>query len=203
MATALKLGKADHGRRLTLEEYLEGDYEGGYKYEIIHAWLYVSPLPAFSAEDIKEWLAELLRLYAQECPEVINGVYAPARVFVPAGGEVTAPEPDIVCYQGLPPRSRRRGTNWDRISPILVVEIISPDDPGNGLTRNPPLYLSVPSIREYWVLDPRPDPYQPSLVVHRRQGRRWRTINVPHRGTYTTRLLPGFSLTIDPFPEEE
>jgi Uma2 family endonuclease len=203
MATALKLGRADHGRKLTLEDFQEADYVEGHKYEIIHGRLYVSPLPAFSADDLKEWILDLLKEYARAHMDVINYVTTGARVFVPDGGEVTAPEPDIACYQGLPTRGRRRGVIWERISPVLVVEIISPDDPGKDLTRNPPLYLAVPSIREYWVFDPRPDPYAPSLVVHRRQGRRWRIIDVPHGGTYTTRLLPGFSLTVDPFPDEE
>jgi Uma2 family endonuclease len=56
----------------------------------------------------------------------------------------------------------------------------------------------VPSIREYWILDPRADADQPALLVYRRRGRRWqRPITVPGGGTYATRLLPGFILRLE------
>ena len=35
MATVLKIGPADHGRPMTLDEFQAGDYEEGYKYELI------------------------------------------------------------------------------------------------------------------------------------------------------------------------
>jgi Uma2 family endonuclease len=202
MKTALRLTPADHGTRLSLEEFLEAEQQEGHHYELIHGRLYVSPLARFTSEDLIQWLVELLRQYARERPSVINGVYAPARVFTPGSDDITAPEPDIACYRGLPPRRRRRGIDWHTISPLLVVEVISEEDPSKDLVRNPPLYLSVPSIKEYWVLDPRPDPYQPTLLVHRRRGKRWHLIEVPSGGTYTTRLLPGFTLLVDPAAEE-
>ncbi|MGL4554435.1 MAG: Uma2 family endonuclease [Gemmataceae bacterium] len=201
MTTALKLGPADHGRRLTWEEYEAADFEEGHRYEIIRGRVYVSPLPRYTHEDLKIWLYDLLRAYAAAHPEVINEVYAPGGVFVPDIQEVTAPEPDIAAYRGLPPRRQRRGIDWRQITPVLVVEIISPGDPDKDLVRNPPLYHSVPSIAEYWVIDPRPEPYQPSMLVHRRDGDGWELIDVPHRGTYTTPLLPGFALHLDPEAE--
>jgi hypothetical protein len=43
MATMLKLGPADHGRPLTLEEFMSGDYKEGHRYELIEGRLYASP----------------------------------------------------------------------------------------------------------------------------------------------------------------
>ena len=40
-----KLGPADHGRAMTLDEFDDADYEPGYKYELIDGRLYVSPDP--------------------------------------------------------------------------------------------------------------------------------------------------------------
>jgi Uma2 family endonuclease len=40
---------------------------------------------------------------------------------------------------------------------VLVGEVVWEDDPDKDLVRNVELYLQVPSIREYWVLDPLPD----------------------------------------------
>jgi len=60
------------------------------------------------------------------------------------------------------------------------------------------LYLQVPSIREYWILDPRDDADRPALTVHRRRGQRWQqSIEIASGQTYTTRLLPDFVLVME------
>ena len=83
---------------------------------------------------------------------------------------------------------------------MLVAEIPSADDSDKDLVRNVELYLEVPSIREYWILDPLLDPDAPGLRVYRRRGRsRQKPIDVPFGGVYETpRLLPGFRLVVDP-----
>jgi len=87
------------------------------------------------------------------------------------------------------------------VSPVLVVEVISPDTAHKDLTRNRRLYLRVPTISEYWMLDTRDDLDRPSLIALRRDGTRWAApINIPFGGTYETPLLPGFSLVVAPRP---
>jgi len=76
--------------------------------------------------------------------------------------------------------------------------VVDVKDPEKDLFRNVELYFEVPSIREYWVLDAREDPDHPTMLVHRRYGGRWRVLEVGFGETYTTRLLPGFELLIDP-----
>src|SRR5439155_1470268 len=81
----------------------------------------------------------------------------------------------------------RRRFRWQDYSPVLVVEIVSDDDPDKDYVRNVALYAEVPSIKEYWVLDPGPDPDRPSLRVYRRRGKGWqKPIDVPFGGTYQT-----------------
>jgi Uma2 family endonuclease len=80
-----------------------------------------------------------------------------------------------------------------------VVEIVSDDKPEKELVRNVDLYLQAPSIREYWILDPRADPDRPTMRVYRRRGRQWqRPIDLIPGEIYTTRLLPAFHLVLDP-----
>jgi Uma2 family endonuclease len=199
MKTALKLGPSDHGRRLTFEEFLHGDYEPGYQYEIIEGRLYVSPEANLPQGVIEAWLLDSLKTYSAAKPEVINFVFNKARVFVPGHGEVTAPEPDIAAYHDFPLHRDFNELRWEDFAPILVVEVVTPGDPDKDFERNVELYLQVPSIREYWVLDSREDANQPTLFVYRRRGNRWQNvIQVPPGGTYTTRLLPDFSLVVDP-----
>jgi Uma2 family endonuclease len=202
MRTRLKLGPANHGRPLTWDEYIEGDYEGGYKYELVDGRLYVSALPNPPEDFLENWLYDLVKQYIQAHPEVVNHATNKARVFVEGREDITAVEPDIAAYHGFPRARALRGLKWDEVSPVLVVEILSPNHPEKDLERNVELYLGVRSIREYWIVDGRPNPAQPRLVVCRRVGRRWKEIEVPFGETYSTKLLPGFELVVDPLAKE-
>ncbi len=197
MVTALKLGPANHGRRLSEEEFLAGDYQEGYQYELIDGKLYVSPQPNPPQNVIEEWLGFLLTTYTRQHREVANYCSHRARVFVPDREDVTTPEPDLTVFRDFPLHLPLRDIHWENTHPLLVVEILS-DDPDKDLVRNVELYLQVPSIREYWIIDTREDPDQPTMTVRRRWGRRWRSpITVEFGETYTTPVLPGFELVLN------
>jgi Uma2 family endonuclease len=197
--TALKIGQVDHGRILTWEEFATSEWEDGYRYELIDGRLYVSPVPNAPQGLAEHWLFTKVSHYSLLHPEILNFVHFRARVFVPNRPRVTSLEPDVTAYEDFPLDLPFGEVNWQDVSPILVAEVLSPDDPNKDLVRNIPLYLAVPTIREYWVLDNRTNPDQPSLRVFRRRGRRWQTaIEMGFGETYTTRLLPGFSLILDP-----
>ncbi len=199
MTTALKLGPADHGRKLSLQEYLSGDYQEGYKYELIDGGLYVSPLPNPPQNVIEEWLGFLLATYTRQNQAVANYCTHKARVIVPGRDDVTTPEPDLTLFHNFPLHLPFREIRWENARPILVVEILSEDDPEKDLVRNVELYLQVPTIREYWIIDNREDPDRPTMTVFRRRGRRWRSpITVDFGDKYTTPLLPGFELILNP-----
>ncbi len=199
MATVLKIGPADHGRPMTLDEFEAGDYQEGCQYELIDGKLYVSPLPNFPQGRMEKWIYRKLDDYSILHPEVINFVYNKTRLFVPGRPAPTCPEPDVAAYHDFPLDQEFADIRWQDVIPILAVEIVSPDDPYKDLVRNVELYLQVPSIREYWVVDNRQIAERPTLYVYRRRGQRWqRVIEVGYGETYTTRLLPGFELLIDP-----
>jgi Uma2 family endonuclease len=199
MRTLVKIGPASRGRPMTLDEFMAADYEEGYQYELIDGKLYVSPQPNLPQARVDKWIYRKLDDYSDRHPEVINFVYNRARVFVPGRPGVTNPEPDATCYRDFPLHASFAELRWEDVSPVLVVEVISLDDPDKDLVRNVELYLEVPSIREYWLLDSREDPDHPSMLVYRRRGRRWQNvIEVAAGETYTTRLLPGFALVLDP-----
>jgi Uma2 family endonuclease len=197
MTTALKLGPADHGRALTYDEFEAASGQPGYKYELIEGRLYVSPEANFPEGWVERWLYLRLEMYRMARPDVINFAYNKARVFLPGRPEETTPEPDVAAYHGFPLEQPLQNIRWQDVSPVLVVEVVSEDDPDKDLVRNVRLYREVPSIREYWILDPRESVQHPSLVVYRREGSRWRRREVASGETYTTRLLPGFELVLD------
>ena len=198
MATILRLGPTNHGQRLTYEDFLTADFKEGHQYEIIEGKLYVAALPNLPQGRLERWIDQKLQRYSDTHPEIINYVHPKARVFLPERDVVTAPEPDLSAFHDFPIDIPWREVQWEDVSPFLVVEVVSADDPNKDLVRNVRLYRQVSSIKEYWILDNRADADRPTLQVHRRVGRRWRVLDFAFGDTYTTRLLPGFSLLIDP-----
>jgi Uma2 family endonuclease len=199
MPTLLYLTPRDQGRPLTLEEFEHACGQEGSHYELIDGRLEVSPSPNWPHEILRKWLERALDRYVERHPEIINYVQSPARVFVPGRRRPTAPEPDLAAYRDLPLALPIDQINWQDHSPLLVAEILSVDTANKDLRRNLQLYLQVPSIREYWIIDPRINSDTPSLTVHRRRGRRWQNpIEIAAGETYTTRLLPEFSLVLNP-----
>jgi Uma2 family endonuclease len=198
MPTVLSLGQTDHGRPLTPEEFAGADYQLGFRYELIEGSLYVTPLPNAPADYVNMWLLQKLIIYKSQHPEVLNHVTPSARVFLPDQPDQTRPEPDLAAYANWPHDIPVEDLNWRTVSPILVAEVVGEDDPDKDLVRNVQLYRQVPSIREYWIVDPRQDATRPTLIVRRRGVRGWqRALRVRGGGTYTTPLLPGFSLVMD------
>jgi Uma2 family endonuclease len=198
MATVSKMGPSDHGQRMSLEEFLAGDYMEGYQYELIDGKLYVSAKPEVPENWVEMWLSGKVNQYARDHQDVINYLSHKARVFVPEARRVTAPEPDLSAYQNFPFHRPIRSLRWQDVSPMLVSEVLAIDDPYKDLVRNVELYLQVPSIEEYWLLDTREDPERPTMRVHRRQEQRWHLTELTYGETYRTDLLPGFELLIDP-----
>lgn len=194
----LKLTPADHGRRLTLDDFESAEFEPGVRYEIIDGRVYASPQANFPENMLENWLARKLIVYSDARPDVTNYVTTKSRVYVESRTQPTIPEPDVTAFRGVPLDADVRDVHWNDLTPILVCEVLVDSDPHKDLERNPDLYFDVPSIREYWVLDGRDDPNRPALIQRRRHGKRWVVKRFEYGTTFATKLLPGFSLLIDP-----
>jgi len=199
MKTLLKVGPADHGRPVTLEEFESAQDEEGYSSELIDGRLYVSPLPELPHDRITHWILKILNDYSEVHPEVLNYVTGQARVPIPGRLRPSQAQPDVTAYHDFPLNLPIRSVEWRDISPILVVEIVSEDNLEKDLLRNVEIYECVPSIREYWIFNPLENPDHPTLRVHRKRRRTWqRPIEVPAGAVYKTKLLPGLELLVDP-----
>ena len=199
MSTLLKrLGPADHGRPMTLEEFLAAGSVEGYHYELIDGELYVSPLPNLPENRVEDWVFDKLKQHARDRSSDINFVTNKARVFVPGRRRTTCPEPDVAAYRNFPLDQPMDSVRWQDVSPLLVVEVLSHDDPDKDLIRNVKLYLQVPSIKEYWLFDTRDGSERLRLEVRRRYRGQWSLREFGPGDTYTTKMLPGFALVLDP-----
>jgi Uma2 family endonuclease len=198
MSTLTKLGPAEQGRLMTHEEFMAADYLEGYRYELIDGILQVHTTPNLPHARLDWWLYRKLDRFSSEYSEIINMVLFRSRVVVPGRPGDTCPEPDLAAHRDFPLHVPFADLRWEDVHPLLVAEVLSPDNADKDLSRNVELYWHVPSIKEYWILDGLTDPEHPNLLVYRRFGQRWRTQEIGAGKTYTTRLLPGFQLLLDP-----
>lgn len=196
---SLKIGPKSHGRPIGEWEFDAAEFAPGYKYELIDGRIEVSAEPEPQENFLEAWLLKKLNVYSDSHPDVIDYITPKARVYTPSQRRTTIPEPDITCYANYPYRRAARDLSWHEVSPILVVEVLVYGDPAKDLERNVRLYLQVPSIKEYWVIDGRDSAETPSLIQHRRLGNRWVVKTYPSGSTFTTKLLPDFKLIVDPF----
>ena len=195
----LFIGPDDAGRRVTWEEYQTAECEEGYRYELIDGRLVVAAMPNPKHTVVSNWVYTALLEYSRAHPHVINLVSSHCDVFIPSE-DVSAPQPDMAAYHDFPlGRLDEDDLNWSEFTPVIVVEIVSPDSGDKDFYRNVSLYELKPGIREYWIVDPRDGVNKRTMRIYRRRGAKWqKPVEIPFGGEYTTKLLAGFCLRLDP-----
>lgn len=196
MATLLEtttrpLGPPDAGIPMTLDEFDEAEYEKGYRYELIHGVLVVTPPPAEGERDANEDLGRWLRNYQDdhEHGECLD---------------LTLPEHNIrtgdhnrradrAIWVGLGRTPRTRGRYDRRDMPAIVVEFASsrPADQRRDYDEKKIEYRDA-GVKEYWIFDR----FRRTLTVYYWRGKRWTKKTISAKEDYATPLLPGFELSV-------
>ena len=119
-ATSIKIGPADHGRRMTLAEFLDAEEVPGYRYELARGVIEVSEIPNDPHGEIVDTIHTHFTVYRLAHPGLI------LRISEASGVQVIIEEPDTdrhpdlsIIFQGKAPDARGRRM------PDLVVEVVS------------------------------------------------------------------------------
>jgi Uma2 family endonuclease len=196
----LRLTPAWAGRDVSLEEFERASGKEGWQYELIDGRIEVFPTPELPHDMVLQWIYSRLIVYRNAHREVIHYISTHSQVYIPNRREATCLQPALTAYRDDPSRWPLPMRRWRNMNPILVAEVLSERYHKKDLVRNVALSQEAPSVREYWILDPREDTDDPSLRVYRKRGSGYwhRPIEAPFAGTYKTPLLPGFTLIVDP-----
>jgi Uma2 family endonuclease len=178
-------GPDSAGTLMTPREFDRGRFEEGWRYELLHGVLIVSPIPLENERDPNGELCYLLRSYRDNHPEgaALNGTLYEHTVKTRQNRR----RADRVIWAGLD-RPPRKGD-----PPTIVVEFVS----GGKRARKRDYeekrdeYLEI-GVSEYWIIDR----FRRSLTVCRKAGRRFKRLRVGEKQTYATELLPGFELPL-------
>lgn len=184
-------GPRDAGAPMTLDEFEEADFELGYRYELIHGVLVVTPPPLEEERDANEELGRWLRNYQESHPHGKSlNLTLPEQNVRTIGQNRRC---DRVIWAGLGRRPRSRGPVDRRDVPTIVVEFPSsrPADQRRDYEEKRTEYRDV-GVREYWIVDR----FRRTLTVYHRRRVRWSKRVVHEAETYRTPLLPGFELPL-------
>jgi len=184
-------GPRDAGQPMTPDEFEEGDFERGYRYELLKGLLVVTPAPLEEERDANEELGRWLRNYQES--ETRGGAL-----------DLTLPEHDLrigsmirrcdrAIWAGLGRHPKTRGRVAQRDVPAIVAEFPSsrPADKRRDYKEKVIEYRDL-GVQEYWIIDR----FRRTMTVYCWRGKRWARRTIRESDKYRTKLLPGFDLPL-------
>ena len=188
VATKIKIGPADHGRRMSLADFEHTEVVEGRLYELGRGVIIVSDVPNPPHLAQVAALRRQLAAYDVTHPGKIYTVAAGSECKILLSDEDSERHPDLAVYKTAPPGDD--SDVWYTWVPEIVVEVVSPDSEARDYGERRDEYFAF-GVLEYWVVNAGRE----EMLVLRRRGGRWFEIPVRPPQTYTTRRLPG--LVID------
>lgn len=185
------IGPYDAGMPLTLREFDEAEYEEGYRYELIHGVLVVTPPPLEGERGANEALGHWLLTYQETHPQ---GDWLD--MTLPEHNVAVGPHNrrcDRAIWAGLGRLPRTRGPISQRDIPNIIVEFASsrPADQRRDYDEKRVEYRDA-GVAEYWIIDR----FRRTMTVYSWRGKRWVKRTIAEQEKYATPLLPGFKLEL-------
>jgi Uma2 family endonuclease len=192
MATVtVRVGPADHGRRMSLEEFLDCDVEPGFRYELARGVLEVTEVPGEPHGLIVHFLYKLLAVYEREHPDTIYrfGGAGESQLVVPTMASGRNPDIAIVLH------GARRDERGGR-PPAIAFEIVSAGNEAHTrdyVTKRDE-YLEY-GLAEYWIVDR----FARRVLVLNRDDANWTERKFEGDQVATSRVLSGFAVRVGDF----
>jgi Uma2 family endonuclease len=187
--TTRQVGPADHGQRMTLDEFIQADFEEGWLYELARGAIVVTEVPGPDHGRIVRRLTRLFIVYEDSHPDIITFGAGGSDCRLRLPGMQSDRHPDQAIYLDPQPP----GPNvWTRWTPHIVVEVVSKGGEDRDYVEKREEYLRV-GVSEYWIVDPN----ERRIHVLQRAGDTWEETVVAPGATYRTHLLPGLEVRPD------
>jgi Uma2 family endonuclease len=186
IATPLRISPADHGRTMTLEEFMEADVEEGYCYELARGVLEVNQVPNDPHGVVVCNLYRAVSRYDEKHPGVIHryGGGSEFRFWLP--GMISGRNPDL----GAVLRGAVKDERGRRLA-ALAAEVVSRGSIQRDYETKREEYLAY-GLLEYWIVDP----LERRVTVLTRRGDVWHEAVFRDEQTIISRVLPGFATTV-------
>jgi Uma2 family endonuclease len=196
VTSTLRIGPDDHGRLMTLEEFLEAEVEEGYRYELARGVLEVTQVPN-DPHGVTVWvILQFIAAYNVKHPRVIYraGGGSEFRFWLPS--MISGRNPDaFVVLRGTPKdwRGRRPAS--------LAFEVVSEGSEAHErdyVTKRAE-YLAY-GLPEFWIVDPQTK----TVTVLIRDGDSWVEQVYRDDQQAVSLVLPGLAIRLpELWPEVE
>jgi Uma2 family endonuclease len=184
-----RIGPADHGRRMTLDEFREAEEQPGYRYELARGVLHVVEVPGRRHWRVVDNLHEALSDHRRRVPQSIDLIGHGSDVRFRSPTLDSDRHPDLgVALVGDPV------DEFQRPRPSLVIEVVSPGNSARGrdYAEKAEDYLAI-GVREYWIVDPE---LRQVTVLLRVDGPAWEEAVALGDRPIPSSVLPGFFGTV-------
>ena len=185
--TELHLGVADHGVKLTREEFGEAQYEQPWRYERVNGRLVVMSPAGHDHQIPNNFIRDHLGAYKLAHPEIVEYVFSEAWVTTTKTNDRIA---DIGVFLVA---GKSKETSPDR-APDLVFEVVSGggEDRKRDYVEKRAEYFRA-GVKEYVIIDR----FDSRVTVLRRLRGRFVESHLDPDDTYTTSLLPGLKIPLN------
>jgi Uma2 family endonuclease len=186
ISAPLRVGLADRGRRMTLDEYLEAEGEEGYRYELAKGVLEVIQVPNDAHAQVVSNLYDAISAYRRTHPGVILRYGGGSEFQLALPGMMSARNPDLgVVLRGSP-------RDWrGRTGPALAAEVVSRESIQRDYETKRAEYLAY-GLQEYWIVDP----LKRQVTVLTRRGDTWNEAVLRGDQVIASLVLPNFVTTV-------
>jgi Uma2 family endonuclease len=188
--TRIQIGPADHGRKMTIDEFRDAEEVEGYRYELARGVLEVIDIPKTPHRRVVSNLFVLAADYKREHPGVIDYFGGGTEVRVWVAGMDLARHPDFgVVFVGAPLDAE------GDLQSYLVAEVVSASSKKRDYREKREDYR-IYGLREYWIVDP----LLRQLTRLTRQGEganaEWAERVLKDGEVIESPLLPGLAATV-------
>jgi len=190
--TKVRIGPADHGRRMNLADFDLAEGDEGHLYELSGGVITVVDVPGrphfLQVYEVKRQLFA----YGAAHPQMVNCIGGGGEVKLLITGAESERHPDVALYKRPPDDDE--DDLWATWVPELVIEVVSPGSRDRDYGEKRDEYLRF-GVREYWVIDADRGEAGEMLVL-RRVGGRWveKTVRPPE--IHHPRLLPELAFDV-------
>lgn len=191
--THLRIGPADQGRKMTLDEFHEAEEEPGYRYELARGVLEVTEVPSDDhgqvVDNIHHWLETYRRDHFGLIRRIAHG--SDIRLLIPE--LESGRHPDLaVVFPDAPLNMRGRQI------PALVVEIVSPGTRARRRDHEDKREeYRVLGIQEYWIVDP--EQRNVTVLTCPAGSADWQEQVCENQDAVVSMLLPGLAVPVAEF----
>ena len=189
-ATRTRIGPADHGRTMTLQEFLDAEETPGYRYELARGVIEASDIPNDPHGQVVDNLHTHYVVYRLNRPGLILRLAHGSDVQVVIPVLDTDRHPDLaIIFQGKAPDA------GGRRMPDLVVEVVSPGKKARhrDYVSKRADYLTF-GILEYWIVDPRD--HLVTVLSRPDSQAEWTERVFRGDDAIVSTLLPGFAMRV-------